>query len=112
MLDIKFVRENQELVQRMLEQRGSDLELQPLLDLDQQRRKIIQEVESLKHERKVVSDRIAQMKKSAEDASETIAEMRHVSQRIKELDQQLGKIEDELHRSLLLIPNVPTGTDS
>lgn len=107
MLDIKFVRENQELVQRMLEQRGSDLELQPLLELDQQRREIIQEVESLKHERKVVSDRIAQMKKSGEDASETIAGMREVSQRIKELDQQLGNIEDELHRSLLLIPNVP-----
>ncbi|MGD8371265.1 MAG: serine--tRNA ligase [Syntrophobacterales bacterium] len=107
MLDIKFVRENQELVQRMLEQRGSDLELQPLLDLDQQRREIIQEVESLKHERKVVSDRIAEMKKSGEDASETIAGMREVSQRIKELDQQLGNIEDELHQSLLLIPNVP-----
>ncbi len=107
MLDIKFVRENQELVQRMLEQRGSDLELQPLLELDQQRREIIQEVESLKHERKVVSDRIAQMKKSGEDASETIAGMREVSQRIKELDQQLGNIADELHRSLLLIPNVP-----
>ncbi|UCE83937.1 MAG: serine--tRNA ligase [Deltaproteobacteria bacterium] len=107
MLDIKFVRENQELVQRMLEQRGSDLELQPLLELDQQRREIIQEVESLKHERKVVSDRIAQMKKSGEDASETIAGMREVSQRIKELDQQLGNIEDELHQSLLLIPNVP-----
>ena len=107
MLDLKFVRENQQLVQQMLQNRRSDLELQPLLTLDQERRQIIQEVESLKHERKVVSDQIAQMKKSGEDATETISSMRQASQRIKELDQKLGKIADEIQRSLLLIPNAP-----
>jgi seryl-tRNA synthetase len=91
----------------MLEQRGYDMELQPLLALDQQRREAIQEVESLKHERKVVSDQIAQMKKKGEDASAIITRMRQVSQRIKELDGKLGEVEDEIHRSLLLIPNVP-----
>ena len=107
MLDIKFVRENSAAVQRMLEQRGYDMELQPVLALDQQRREAIQEVESLKHERKVVSDQIAQMKKKKEDASEIISRMRQVSQRIKELDGKLGQVEEELNRSLLLIPNVP-----
>jgi len=91
----------------MLEQRGYDMELQPILALDQQRREAIQEVESLKHERKVVSDQIAQMKKKGEDASKIISRMRQVSQRIKELDGKLGEVEDELHSSLLLIPNVP-----
>ena len=107
MLDIKFVRDNRDRVERMLEQRGYDMELAPLLALDQQRREAIQEVESLKHERKVVNDQIAQMKKKGEDASNIISRMRQVSQRIKELDGELGKVEDELHRSLLLIPNVP-----
>jgi seryl-tRNA synthetase len=107
MLDIKFIRENQELVKQMLERRGSDLKLQSILALDKVRRKVIQEVESLKHERKLASDQIAQMKKSGEDASETITRMRQVSQRIKELDQQLGEAEGELQRFLLLIPNVP-----
>ncbi len=107
MLDLKFVRENQQLVQQMLQHRRSDLELQPLLTLDQERRQVIQEVETLKHERKVVSDQIAQMKKGGEDATETISGMRQSSQRIKELDQKLGEIEDEIHRSLLFIPNVP-----
>ncbi|MCG6918457.1 MAG: serine--tRNA ligase [Deltaproteobacteria bacterium] len=107
MLDIKFVRDNSVAVQRMLEQRGYDTELQPILALDQERREAIQEVESLKHERKVVSDQIAQMKKKKEDASEIISRMRQVSQRIKELDGKLGQVEEELHRALLLIPNVP-----
>jgi len=95
------------MVERMLEQRGYDMELPPLLALDQQRREAIQEVESLKHERKLVSDQIAQLKKKGEDASNIISRMRQVSQRIKELDGKLGKVEDELHKSLLLIPNVP-----
>lgn len=107
MLDLKFVRENQQLVQQMLQHRRSDLELQPLLTLDQERRQVIQEVETLKHERKVVSDQIAQMKKGGEDATETISRMRQSSQRIKELDQKLGEIEEEIHRSLLFIPNMP-----
>jgi seryl-tRNA synthetase len=95
------------MVERMLEQRGYDMELPPLLALDQQRREAIQEVESLKHERKLVSDQIAQMKKKGEDASNIISRMRQVSQRIKELDGKLGEVEEELHKSLLLIPNVP-----
>jgi len=107
MLDIKFIRENSEVVRQMLENRGSDLELEAILALDKERRQIIQEVESLKHERKIVSDQIAKMKKSSEDASEIITQMRQVSQRIKELDQRLVKLEDDLHGSLLLIPNVP-----
>jgi seryl-tRNA synthetase len=107
MLDIKFIRENRDTVERMLEQRGYDLELQTILSLDQQRRESIQEVEALKHERKVVSEQIAQMKKEGEDASQIISQMRQVSQRIKELDGKLGELEDEINRSLLLIPNVP-----
>jgi seryl-tRNA synthetase len=107
MLDIKFIRDNRDIVERMLEQRGYDMDLQTVLSLDQQRREAIQEVESLKHERKVVSDQIAQMKKKEEDSSQIISRMRQVSQRIKELDGKLGELGDEINRSLLLIPNVP-----
>jgi len=107
MLDIRLVRERRDLLQEMLERRGSDLSFAPILDLDEQRRKMLREVESLKHERKVVSDEIAEMKRQGKDGANTIARMREVSQRIKELDNQLGEVEAELQRALLLIPNVP-----
>jgi seryl-tRNA synthetase len=107
MLDIKFIRDNRDTVERMLKHRGYDMDLQNILSLDQARREAIQEVESLKHERKVVSDQIAKMKKKGEDASPIISRMRQVSQRIKELDGKLGEVEEEIQRSLLLIPNVP-----
>lgn len=107
MLDVKFIRENPESVQRMLEQRGSDFQLQPLLALDEQRRQILREVESLKHQRKVVSDQIAHMKKKGEDATEIISSMRETSQRIKELDQSLAEVEGQLEQLLLYVPNIP-----
>jgi seryl-tRNA synthetase len=107
MLDIKFMRDNRDTVERMLKHRGYDMDLQSVLSLDQERREAIQEVESLKHERKVASDQIAQMKKKGEDASPIILRMRQVSQRIKELDGKLDEVEEEIQRSLLLIPNVP-----
>ena len=107
MLDIKFIRENRDTVERMLEQRGYDMELETIVSRDQQRRESIQEVESLKHERKVVSEQIAQMKKKGEDASQIISRMRQVSQRIKELDGKLAELDNEINRSLLLIPNMP-----
>jgi seryl-tRNA synthetase len=68
---------------------------------------MLQEVESLKHERKVDSDRIAEMKRQGQDATGTIVRMREVSQRIKDLDQELSEVEAEFQRALLLIPNIP-----
>ncbi|MGE5311478.1 MAG: serine--tRNA ligase [Nitrospirota bacterium] len=107
MLDIRLVRERRELVQEMLERRGSDLSFVPIVELDERRRKMLHEVETLKHERKVVSDEIAEMKRQGKDAGNTIARMREVSQRIKELDNQVGEVDAELQGALLLIPNIP-----
>lgn len=107
MLDIRFVRERRDLVQQMLERRGSDLAFMSILELDERRRKTLHEVESLKHERKVVSDEIAEMKRQGRDAAKTVAHMREVSKRIKELDHDLVGVEAEFQRALLLIPNVP-----
>jgi seryl-tRNA synthetase len=107
MLDIRFIREKREVVQEMLRRRGSDLQFEPILELDERRRKMLQEVESLKHERKVDSDRIAEMKRQDQDATETIVRLREVSQRIKDLDHELSEVEAEFQRALLLIPNIP-----
>jgi seryl-tRNA synthetase len=107
MLDIRLVRERRDLLQEMLERRGSDLSFAPILELDERRRKMLRQVESLKHERKVVSDEIAEMKRQGKGAADTITRMREVSQQIKNLDNQLGEVEVELQRALLLIPNVP-----
>jgi seryl-tRNA synthetase len=107
MLDLKFVRENVERVGQMLCARQVDLDLQPFFQLDIERRRILQEVEELKHRRNVASDEIAVIKKARGDAAARIEEMREVSQQIKALDQKLALIQERFEEILRLIPNMP-----
>ena len=107
MLDLKFVRDHIEPVRRMLHDRQVDLDLESFLGLDEERRQILREVEALKRRRNLASDGIAQMKQARHDATSQIEEMREVSQRIKNLDQQLAAVQEKLDEILLLIPNMP-----
>jgi seryl-tRNA synthetase len=97
--------------------KGEDADLDLLLSLDEERRKIIAEVESLKHQRNVVSNEIARLKKEKQDATAKIEEMRLVSDKIKAMDDELRQIEQKIKQELLRIPNmlhesVPAGKDS
>lgn len=107
MIEIKFIRQNVELLQESLRKRGQEYDLRPFLDSDSRRRAILLEVEELKHKRNTVSGRIAQMNKEQEDPSKLIAQMRAVSQKIKALDEELSKHEQTLRAILLEIPNIP-----
>jgi len=107
MLDLKFVRNNMELITKMLHERGYELDLSRFVTLDEKRRSILTDLEQFRHERNTVSDQIAVMKKKGEDASSRISEMKSVSAKIKELEAKLPGVVDELNDLLLLIPNVP-----
>ncbi len=108
MLDVKFVRDNIELVQQMLRNRQSDLDLQPLLQLDERRRGILFDVEEKKHRRNVASEEISRLKKEKGDASALIEEMKELGQQIKVLDLELAEVEQKFRDFLLIIPNVPS----
>lgn len=107
MLDVKFVRENPELVEAGLKKRGMEMGLDNFLALEKKRRQTLGEVEQLKSRRNKVSETIAQKKKAGEEAQDLIEEMREVSQQIKELDEQLKAMEEDMQASLLNIPNIP-----
>jgi seryl-tRNA synthetase len=116
MLDLKFVRNNPELVQTALEKRGMDATLSEFAAIDEKRRQIIYEVEQLKSQRNNVSQEIAVKKKAGQDAAALIAEMKGVSQQIKQMDDELKALDQRLQEILLTIPNsphesVPVGRD-
>ncbi|NPV27851.1 MAG: serine--tRNA ligase [Firmicutes bacterium] len=117
MLDLKFVRSNPDKVEAALRKRGSQVGLAEFLAVDEKRRKLLVEAEQLKNRRNVVSEEVGRRKKSGQDAQELIIEMREVSQRIKNLDDEIKELENELEKVLLTIPNiphesVPAGADS
>ncbi len=107
MLEIKFVRQNLELVQEALRKRGQGDDLEEFLHHDSERRAILLEVEALKHRRNSVSERIAEMRRDNQDASDLIAEMKAVSDQIKSLDEQLSQHEQGLRSILMDLPNLP-----
>ena len=84
MLDLRYIRQNPELVREMLKNRGEEAPLDELLELDEQRRALLTEVEQLKAKRNAVSDQVAKLKREKQDASALIEVMKGVSQTIKE----------------------------
>lgn len=107
MLDIKFVRANADKVMAGLQKRGASLALTEFLELEKQRREKLTEAETLKSRRNKVSEAIGKKKMAGEDAGAMVEEMRLVGQRIKELDDEVKNLEEELQQVLLSVPNLP-----
>lgn len=107
MLDLKFIRENPELVKQGIKNKNEKDTVDDVLRLDEERRALISQTEELKAKRNQVSAKIPQMKKAGEDTTEVLAEMKQVSDSITELDIKLKKIEEEVEKLLLFIPNLP-----
>ncbi len=110
MLDVRFVRENIELVKEALRKRDYDITVDEFLELDEKRRSLIREVEELRNKRNTVSEEIGRLKRQGQDASGMIAEMKTVSERIKSLDEQLREVDSAIRDFLLNIPNIPHET--
>lgn len=108
MLDTKLIRSEPDKVRQALINRNSDMGVLDLfLDLDEQRRKALWEVEALKAERNSVSEQIAQMKKSKLDATAEITRMREVGSRIKQMDSEVAEIESRISDIAYNMPNIP-----
>lgn len=110
MLDMKFVRNNPQVVQDALLKRGSAVTLDEFLKLDQQRREKLFIVEQMKNRRNLVSEEIGRLKKAGKDAPDMKLEMRDLSRQIKEIDEVYKDLEDKLQQILLDIPNIPHET--
>ena len=109
MLDLKFLRTNLELVQQHLRNKGvsdGDALLHRVLELDEQRRATLVEVEAHKKTRNEASQAVAKLKKNGEDASQLIEETRTLGDRISELDAQSREIDERMQSALLEIPNI------
>ena len=116
MLELKFMRENVEMLKEVLKNRNNSIDMDAFVALDSKRREVLSEVENLKRERNNVSSEIASLKKEKKDANHLIEKMGGVSAKIKELDAELAEIDAELTHIQMTIPNVyhsstPIGPD-
>ena len=108
MLDIKRVRSDFEAVKKAVESRGQgDFGLPRAVELDEQRRALLADVEQMKNRQNSVSKEIPKLKKAGEDTSAIMAEMKELSAKIKEEDEKVKAVEEELRSAMLGIPNTP-----
>ncbi|MEC8841882.1 MAG: serine--tRNA ligase [Candidatus Poribacteria bacterium] len=110
MLDLKFIRENPDIVEASLKHRRADISLSRLLDADRQWRYTQTEADKLRNYQNNVSKEIAELKRSNQNASDKIAEMKNISQKIKEFNNQAQSLKAEIDKTLMEIPNIPHET--
>ena len=106
MLDLRFIRENPDLVKEALVKLNTTAPIDEILSLDEQRRGLLSEVEALKARRNTVSKEIGKMK-DGDRRQALIEEMREVGERIKGLDDQVRQVEEQLDEAMLQVPNMP-----
>lgn len=108
MLDLRRIRENEDAIRRALRlKNATHVDLDGLLALDRERRRLLTDVEQLKNQRNAVSKEIGIRKKKGEDVAAVMAETRALGDRIAALDEQVRVAEEKLHEVLLTVPNVP-----
>ena len=116
MLDTKWVREHYDELAEMLASRNNAFPLDRYKELDEERRRVLLEVEKLKERRNAGSKEVGIRKKAGEDTEALQNEIRELGEEIKKFDDKANKIESELDELALRIPNrphasVPKGKD-
>jgi len=112
MLDIRFIRENPDKVRWACKQKGEDASIDRLLELDERRRKLVSEVDSLRAERNRITHSIKEAFASSDkDAGNVLREKaRKLSDAVRSKDDELKLVEKELNSVLLKVPNIPDGS--
>lgn len=107
MLDLKFVLENREYVLKKMASRGLRLDLDELIVLAEERKRVLKWVEDLRAEKNRASELIAKTKREGKDAGSLIADMKKVGEEIDRLEEELKEVDGSLRQVLLRVPNLP-----
>jgi len=102
MLDLKFIRENADLVRQAVANRQDSAPLDRILQLDSERRQKVNELEDLRHRRKEVA--------RAKTTEETVSEGRSLRDKIRVVEEEVKNLDEQLQELLLQVPNIPHST--
>jgi seryl-tRNA synthetase len=109
MIDPKLLEDNIEFVKAKLAQRGQGIDFDVIIRIDEERRRVIREVEELEHQRNIGSKEVGELKRQSrnEEAAEIQSKLKDISENIKELNATRTRIENDFQLLLLNIPNIP-----
>ncbi len=107
MLDIREIREDREGIEAQLRTRDPSIDLGEIVSLDEERRRLIGEVEELKAERNRGSQEVGRRKRTGEEAGDLLSRLSEIADRISALDGELRDAEARIEERLDLLPNLP-----
>ena len=107
MLDIKFTRENQDIVKDAIRKKFGKVDLDELVALDDKRREVLQLVETLRAEQKIVGDGMA-LPLEAPEREALLEKLRVLKENLSEKEDELKKVTGEWQNMMLKVPNVPS----
>ncbi len=110
MLDIKFIRENPELVKTSVTNKNEKADIDLIISLDEKKRKVQFEFENLKSEQNRISKEIGLLKKQKLDADDLMNQTQDIILKIKDLTTEVNQLDEELTNCLLRVPNIPHPT--
>ncbi|ARU62083.1 serine--tRNA ligase [Tumebacillus avium] len=108
MLDIRYIRENPEVVQRVAKQKGIEVSIDDLLSFDAERRRILQDLEQYRMQRNQMSQMMPQLAKQGkkEEMEQTKEQVRRINADITLLETSLNDVEANLRDLMLRVPNI------
>lgn len=106
MIDIELIRQKPSIVKKAVSDKNEKANIDNVIQMDEQRRKLITSIESLRSKRNQTSDEIAKLKKAKQDAASLISSMKQVGEDIKSNEEKLRELEAELAKQLAWIPNI------
>lgn len=107
MLDIHRLREDPIGIEKRLQSRDPSIDLTEILELDERRLSLIQQVEERKAERNRGSQEVGRLKKDGKDTTKLIASLSSLAEEIAHLDDELKQVSTRIDHLLALLPNVP-----
>ncbi|WP_256402675.1 serine--tRNA ligase [Halorubrum salinum] len=109
MLSRQFVRENPEVVREALDNKGVDVDLDRILDVDEEWRELKGRGDDLRHERNEVSSTIGELKQAGDEeaAQEAIERSQDLKAELQAIEERADELEAELEEALLELPQVP-----
>ena len=107
MLDPILLRKDLQTVVDRLKSRGVDFDTERFNDLESRRKSVQTETESLQARRNALAKQIGQLKAKGEDASAVMAESQALPGRVKQLEEDLAQLQQQLNDMLMSVPNLP-----
>ena len=116
MLDIKWIRENTDLLDQNMKMRGAEAVSSHILSMDEERREIMAKLQDLQSKRNKVSKEVGIAKSKGEDASHLFEEMKNIGPEVKRLEEEERTLQAKLKDYIATLPNVldpsvPEGKD-